>query len=73
MRGPGQINWDLSLFKSIPLYERLKVQFRFEALNAMNTPFFSGPNSSFGTAAFGRITAQSNTARQLQLGLRFLW
>jgi len=73
MRGPGQANWDLSLFKSIPIYERIKAQFRFEMLNAMNTPLFSGPNASFGTSAFGRITSQANTARQLQLGLRFLW
>ena len=73
MRGPGQANWDLSLFKTVSIYERLKAQFRLEALNAMNTPLFGGPNTSFGTSAFGRITAQSNTARQLQLGLRFMW
>ncbi|MEP6538826.1 MAG: TonB-dependent receptor, partial [Bryobacteraceae bacterium] len=73
MRGPGQANWDLSLFKSVTIIERLKAQFRLEALNAMNTPLFSGPNSSFGTSAFGQITSQANTARQLQLGLRFQW
>jgi hypothetical protein len=73
MRGPGQANWDISLFKTATIIERLKVQFRFEALNALNTPLFSGPNSSFGTSAFGRITSQANTARQLELGLRFMW
>ena len=73
MRGPGQANWDLSLFKSVTIIERLKAQFRLEALNATNTPLFSGPNSSFGTSAFGQITSQANTARQLQLGLRFQW
>jgi hypothetical protein len=73
MRGPGLANWDMSLFKTVAIREWLNVQFRFEALNALNTPYFNGPNNSFGTSAFGRITSQGNTARQLQLGLRFVW
>ncbi|MBI4893857.1 MAG: TonB-dependent receptor [Acidobacteria bacterium] len=70
MRGPGQVNWDLSVFKSAQVFEGLKVQFRAEALNAMNTPLFRGPNTAFGNAAFGKITSQANFPRMLQLGLR---
>ena len=71
MRGPGQVNWDMSLFKNVLVKEKLKAQFRFEALNAMNTPLFYGPNVSFGSSSFGKITSQANFSRQLQLALRF--
>ena len=71
MRGPGQVNWDMSVFKNVMIKEKLKAQFRCEALNAMNTPLFYGPNVSFGSSAFGKITTQANFSRQLQLALRF--
>ncbi len=71
MRGPGQVNWDMSLFKDVLVKEKLKAQFRFEALNATNTPLFYGPNTSFGSSTFGKITSQANFSRQLQLALRF--
>ena len=71
MRGPGQANWDLSVFKNVTIKETLKAQFRCEALNAMNTPLFYGPSVSFGSSTFGKITSQANFSRQLQLALRF--
>ena len=69
-RGPGQVNWDVSVFKTVAIYERFKAQFRAEALNAMNTPYFRAPNTAFGNGAFGKITSQANFPRMLQLGLR---
>jgi hypothetical protein len=71
MRGPGQVNWDMSLFKNFNIKEVLKAQFRLEALNATNTPLFYGPNVSFGSSSFGKITSQANFSRQLQMALRF--
>jgi hypothetical protein len=71
MRGPGQVNWDMSVFKNFSIKEKFKAQFRTEALNAMNTPLFYGPNVSFGSSSFGKITSQANFSRQLQLALRF--
>jgi hypothetical protein len=71
LRGPGQVNWDMSLFKTVPIKERVYAQFRFEALNAMNTPLFAAPNVSFGSSTFGQITSQVNFSRQLQMALRF--
>ena len=71
MRGPGQVNWDMSVFKNFSIKEKLKAQFRTEALNAMNTPLFYGPSTSFGSSTFGKITTQANFSRQLQLALRF--
>ncbi len=71
LRGPGQVNWDASLFKNFVITERFKGQFRFEALNATNTPLFYGPNTSFGSGSFGKITSQANFSRQLQMAMRF--
>jgi hypothetical protein len=73
MRGPGQANWDLSVFKSVHMTERFKGQFRAEALNAFNTPMFAGPNTSLGASSFGKITSQVNFSRMIQLGLRLFF
>jgi trimeric autotransporter adhesin len=73
MRGPGTANWDISIFKTAAILEKVKVQFRAEALNAMNTPLFRAPNTAFGNAAFGRITSQGNFPRMIQLGMRIFF
>jgi hypothetical protein len=73
MRGPGQANWDVSVFKSFSVMEKFKGQFRAEALNAFNTPMFAAPNVSFGSSSFGRITSQVNFARMMQLGVRLFF
>ena len=72
MRGPGQGNWDLSLFKDFKVRERFTGEFRCEALNAFNTPLFANPNTLYTptSASFGKITYQANLPRQLQLGVR---
>jgi hypothetical protein len=71
MLGPGTANWDLSLFKTFKIKERLTGQFRAEALNALNSPKFANPNTQFGSASFGKISYQANLPRQLQIGVRF--
>ena len=73
MRGPGQANWDLSVFKTFAVTEGFKAQFRAEALNAMNTPLFRAPNTAFGNGSFGRVTSQGNFPRIIQLGLRLFF
>ncbi|HKD04904.1 MAG TPA: TonB-dependent receptor [Bryobacteraceae bacterium] len=71
VRGPGLFNIDFSIFKSFTIRERLKAQFRAEALNLTNTPYFGNPGTVVtSTASFGQITSQINYARLVQLGFR---
>ncbi|RPJ61430.1 MAG: carboxypeptidase regulatory-like domain-containing protein [Acidobacteria bacterium] len=80
-RGPGTNNWDISLFKNIPLYsERLSAQFRVEAYNVFNHTQFSAVNTSASfdangnqtNLAFGQYTNTANP-RRLQLALRLMF
>jgi hypothetical protein len=73
VRNDGIRNYDLSLFKMFAPVERLRVQFRAEALNAFNTPRFGSPNTSVTSNSFGQITTQANAPRQIQFGLKLLW
>ena len=73
LRADGVRNFDLSLFKEFRAHEKLRTQFRLEALNAFNTPQFGGPNTSVTSSSFGQVTSQANAPRQLQFGLKFIW
>jgi hypothetical protein len=46
LRGPGNTNVDLGLFRDVPLTERTTIQVRAEALNVSNTPHFANPGSN---------------------------
>ena len=70
MRGPGQANWDVSLFKTFSIYERFKGQFRTGLLNAFNTPLFNAPGTTYGAGNFGVISSQGNFSRMVELGIR---
>jgi len=61
------------MFKYFPIHERLKLQFRMEAFNAMNHVVFGLPNTSVGSTAFGTIANQANSPRILQAALKILW
>lgn len=78
IRGPGINNWDIALFKNIPLREALRLQFRWELYNAFNHTQFSALDTTarfnYGTkqqlnARFGAYTA-AEEARKMQLSLR---
>ena len=76
VRGPGLQNWNLSLIKNTRVTEGTQLQFRAEAFNVWNTTAFGNPDTSFGASSFGRISdvaERAQPARQLMLGLKFLW
>jgi hypothetical protein len=73
LRADHQWNVDASLFKRFARTNSTRLEFRAEAFNLLNTPYFAEPNSAIDTAAAGRVTATSNNARQLQFGLKYIF
>jgi outer membrane receptor protein involved in Fe transport len=82
--GPGTQALDFSVFKYIPLYDAIKLQFRAESFNLLNTPTFSQPGGtvSFDGNGVGQIgngagvitsTPASASPRQLQLALKLIF
>ncbi len=69
IRGDGQVRWDFSAIKNFQILERMKLQFRAEALNAWNHPNLMTPNTSPTNSAFGTITSQ-DVPRTWQFSLR---
>ena len=71
IRGPGFWNVDLGLFRTVDI-SRVKIQFRAEALNALNHPNFANPGADISNAGtFGFITSTTGTGeRNLRLGVR---
>ena len=73
LRGPGTMNFDVSVFKNFPIHERLSLQFRAEAFNVANRAEFGLPNTSIGSPAAGVITSQANSPRDIQFALKLLF
>jgi hypothetical protein len=70
--GPGSHVLDLALMKSFYVTESKYFQFRWEAFNTLNHVNLNSPNTTLGTADYGRITGAGG-ARTVQLGLKFLF
>ena len=70
VRGPAYRDVDLALVKNVKLPLESNLQFRAEIFDVTNTPAFSQPNGSFGSAAFGSITSTTTDPRVVQFALR---
>jgi len=76
--GPGLAEVDLSLFKNVPLAERLNLQLRAECFNVQNRANFGTPNAimfSSGAASpsAGLISSTVTSSRQLQFGMKLIF
>ena len=69
IRGDGQRASDWSLFKTFPVTERLKLQFRAELYNAYNQASFNAPNTNPTSGAFGTVTDTASEAKNWQFSL----
>ncbi len=78
VRGDPTNNVDASLIKNTSLSHGKSLQFRFEAINALNHPQFPSPSGNSlnpTNASFGQVvtSAQLNYARRVQVMLKFLF
>ncbi len=70
VRGPAYRDLDIALIKHTKLPGETDMEFRGELFNITNTPEFSQPNGSFGSAAFGSITSTTTDPRVVQFAVR---
>jgi len=73
VRADGPNNWDMSVIKNTRLSERTQLQFRAEAINALNHPQFTAPNTTTTSSAFGTVTGEFAWPRVIQFGLKALF
>jgi len=73
--GPGEINFDLALLKTIKFTESKSLQFRIEAFNAFNHANFFGPagvNGDISSSLFGQVVSAA-PPRLMQAALKFFF
>jgi hypothetical protein len=70
-RFPWSFNLDASLIKHVRIRESINFEFRAEAFNLTNTPYFSFPTVTVTTpATVGRSLGTGTFARIVQLGAK---
>ncbi len=80
IRGPGLINMDVALLKTVHIRENLRLQFRAEAFNVANLTNLGMPSGSFSpgpdghnvSSTFGTISSAFDP-RTMQFGLKVQW
>jgi hypothetical protein len=73
--GPGEINFDLALLKTIKFTESKTLQIRFEAFNAFNHTNFFGPiavNGDISSVLFGQVV-NAAPPREVQVAAKFFF
>jgi len=72
LTGPSFTNLDLTLQKTFKLNNRLRLQVRLDAFNALNGMNYADPSTTITASNFGRTNAQETGyyGRQLQYGVR---
>ena len=73
LREPFFLNENFILTKLFKPRETHTAEVYVTMLNAFNRVRFGRPNTNVSSARFGTINRQVNEARQLEIGLRYLW
>jgi hypothetical protein len=71
VRGFPVYGEDINVFKVFPLQDQKRLRFEAQFGNIFNRVVFCDPNTNFSSPAFGTVSTQCNTARSVQLALRF--
>ena len=77
LRFPGQLIWDMGFFKSVPIHEHWRLQFRAEFFNIFNRvndkqPDQSNQVNTVSAGGFGSIRA-ANDPRIGQLAIKLIF
>jgi hypothetical protein len=72
-RGPSRTNLDLEIAKVTPLWgEKMKMEFRAEFFNILNSVQFRDPNTGITSGTFGQISTTFDP-RIIQFGVKFIY
>jgi len=71
IRGPKQINTDLSIMKLIPVTESQRLEFRAEFFNLFNNVNFANPVNIQSSYNFGQIATTTTGPRVVQFALKY--
>jgi hypothetical protein len=64
---------DASLIKTVSFSHDVRLQLRFEAINAFNHAIFDTPSVDPRNASFGKVTTQFNLPRNIQVAARLFF
>jgi hypothetical protein len=57
IRGPGYTSLNASVYKTFPIHDRLALQVRAEAFNALNHPNFRNVDTGLGDGSYGQVNS----------------
>ncbi len=57
IRGPSYNSLNVSVYKSFPIFDRLALQIRAEAFNALNHPNFRSVDTGLGDGSYGQVNS----------------
>ena len=70
IRGPGVVNFDMTLYKDFPIRERQRIEFRAELFNIFNITHLNAVATTIGAVNAGTVTSARNP-RIAELVLRY--
>jgi hypothetical protein len=71
LRGPDQQDFDIALAKTVPLTERVRLNFRWEVFNLFNRSNFANPSNNVSSpSTFGVISGLTVNPRIMQYALK---
>jgi hypothetical protein len=73
LRTPWTVQEDVALIKEVPVREKVRLEVRASASNALNRVTFGSPNTTQSSSQFGLFTGQGNNPRNIQMGARLFF
>jgi len=70
IRSPHYFNEDFGIGKLIPITERVHGLFETNIGNLFNRHLWCNPDTNWSDSTFGQVSAQCDTPRSIQFGLR---